>query len=45
LIYPFARRKCSRADCKTRASQLSSWTEVIEEMRRLMLRSAARNFQ
>jgi hypothetical protein len=37
---PTDKEECSREDCIRRASHWSSWTEVIEEIRKLMLRSA-----
>jgi hypothetical protein len=40
MIYPIAENFCSWGDCKNRTSHWSSWMQVIEEIRRLMLRSA-----
>jgi hypothetical protein len=39
LIYPFAGKKCNRGDCIKRTSHWSKLEEVVEEIRRLMLRS------
>jgi hypothetical protein len=40
MIYPLIRRKSCREDCIRRTNHWSSLDRVIEEIRRLMLRSA-----